>query len=114
VVTPAAEGGDGAVAELDDDEGAGEAGVGDAEADNEGASDDGAGDAEAGDDGSDLYIEGPGMTGAAGAAAAGAGGAGASRAAAACRRAGAPVGGSTGAAGVSKMPYLNRNNSSSK
>jgi hypothetical protein len=69
---------------------------------------------EAGVDESDPDTESPGVTGAAWATAAGAGSAGAGGAAAACRRAGTPVGGTIGTVGVSKMPYLNGNNISSK
>jgi hypothetical protein len=107
VVTPTGGGGGGAAAELDDGEGADNDGGGNEGAGNEKAGDIGAGEAESSVDGSDPNIEGLGMVGAARAAAAGG-------AAAVCRRAGAPIGGMTGAVGVSKMPCLNRNNSSSK
>jgi hypothetical protein len=107
VVTPTGEGGGGAAAELDDGEGADNDGGGNEGAGNEKAGDIGAGEVESSVDGSDPNIEGLGMVGAAGAATAGG-------AAAACHRMGAPVGGMTEAVGVSKMPCLNRNNSSSK
>jgi hypothetical protein len=74
-VTPAGRGGGRAVAELNDDEEAGDIGVGDERADDERASDDrasnervsdvGTGKAEAGVNSSNLDTEGPSVTGAA-------------------------------------------------
>jgi hypothetical protein len=68
LVTPTGRGGDGAAAELDDDEGAGDDGGSDKRATDDGAGDEKAGDiganeAEAGIDGSDPNTEGLGVAG---------------------------------------------------